>query len=58
MYKKKVQNYVNYVKQKIENKIDWLKVIALITIEEHNKEVIRKLVEDRITSPMHFNWQQ
>lgn len=58
MYKKKVQNYVNYVKQKIENKIDRMKVIALITIEEHNKEVIRKLVEDRITSPKHFNWAQ
>ena len=57
-YKKKVGNYVNYVKQKLEDKVERLKIIAMITIEEHNKEVISKLVTDRITSINHFQWQQ
>jgi len=58
VYKKKVGNYVNFVKQKIEDKVERLKIIAMITIEEHNKEVIVRLVNERITSINHFVWQQ
>lgn len=42
-YKKKVESYVELVEKSGLTKIDRMKLIALITIEEHNREVIEKI---------------
>jgi hypothetical protein len=42
-YKKKVENYVELVEKSNLKMVERLKLIALITIEEHNREVIEKL---------------
>ena len=38
--------------------VERLKLIALITIEEHNREIIERINTQRITSPKHFEWLQ
>jgi dynein heavy chain len=38
--------------------VERLKLIALITIEEHNREVIEKLYAQKIDNPRHFEWLQ
>lgn len=42
-FKKKVENYIELVERPGLKLLDRLKLIALITIEEHNREVIEKL---------------
>lgn len=42
-YKKKVETYVDLVEKSGLTKTDRMKLIALITIEEHNREVIEKI---------------
>ena len=36
--------------------IERMKLIALITIEEHNREVIEKLYKMEIDNSKHFEW--
>ena len=38
--------------------LERVKLIALITIEEHNREVIEKIYAQKIQSPRHFEWLQ
>lgn len=38
--------------------IERIKLIALITIEEHNREVIEKLYKMEIDNSKHFEWLQ
>jgi benzoyl-CoA reductase/2-hydroxyglutaryl-CoA dehydratase subunit BcrC/BadD/HgdB len=46
-YKKKVENYVELVEKPPNNKplstLDRIKLVALITIEEHNREIVERL---------------
>lgn len=63
-YKKKVENYVDLVEKaekdtKVEN-INLLrsKLISLITIEEHNREIVERLYLQKVQSPRHFEWLQ
>ena len=37
-------------------KIDRMKLIALITMEEHNREVIERIYTLRIPGPREFEW--
>jgi dynein heavy chain, axonemal len=57
-YKKKVENYVELVEKSGLTNLDRLKLISLITIEEHNREVIEKIYAQKIQSPKHFEWLQ
>jgi len=43
-YKNKVKNYVELVEKPGLPLLNRLKLIALITIEEHNREIIDKLL--------------
>ena len=42
-FKKKVENYIELVERSGLKFLDRIKLLALITIEEHNREVIEKL---------------
>jgi accessory colonization factor AcfC len=42
-YRKKVDNYVECVKMPNLSWVDRLKLIALITIEEHNREIVERI---------------
>mmetsp|Transcript_9244 Transcript_9244/g.8684 ORF Transcript_9244/g.8684 Transcript_9244/m.8684 type:complete len:186 (-) Transcript_9244:1080-1637(-) len=57
-YKNKVKQYIELV-EKGPSYLERIKLIALITMEEHNREVIEKIYNNRtITSPRHFEWLQ
>jgi dynein heavy chain len=57
-YKKKVESYIELVEKQGLLKLERLKLVALIIIDEHNREIIEKLYQQRITSPRHFEWLQ
>ena len=57
-YKKKVESYVEQVEKSGLTYLDRLKLISLITIEEHNREVIEKLYQGHIKSSKDFEWLQ
>jgi dynein heavy chain len=57
-YKKKVESYVELVEKPGLPKLERLKLVALIIIDEHNREIIERLYQQRITSPRHFEWLQ
>jgi dynein heavy chain, axonemal len=38
--------------------LERVKLIALITIEEHNREIVERLYQQKIQSPKHFEWLQ
>ena len=58
IYRKKVDNFVEYVKSPKLKPANRVKLITLITIEEHNREIIERLWIDKITSPKQFQWLQ
>ena len=43
-----MENYVELVEKSGLSNLERLKLIALITIEEHNREVIEKLYQQKI----------
>ena len=47
-YKKKVENYVELVKDPRLATLERVKLIALITIEEHNREIVERLYQQKI----------
>ena len=60
LYKRKIETYIQCVERlkgdKLEHKIDRLKIVALIIMEEHNREVIDKLYQNKNINPNHFEW--
>lgn len=56
-YRKKVDNYIQLV-EKSQNmlKVDRLRIVSLIIIDEHNREIIERLYQMKITSVKHFEW--
>ena len=58
LYKKKTELYVECVEKPGLNYRDRQKIIALIIIEEHNREVIEKIAANKgVNSENHFEWQ-
>ena len=57
-YKKKVENYIELVEKPGLQKLERLKLVALIIIDEHNREIIERLYQQKIASPRHFEWLQ
>lgn len=47
-YKKKVENYVELVEKPGLTMLERVKLIALITIEEHNREIVEKLYQQKV----------
>jgi len=39
-------------------KLERLKLVSLIIIDEHNREIIERLYQQKISSPSHFEWLQ
>jgi len=44
-YKKKVESYIELVDRPGLGKLERLKLVALIIIDEHNKEIIEGLIQ-------------
>ena len=58
LYKKKTELYVECVEKPGLNYRDRQKIIALIIIEEHNREVIEKIAANKgVNNENHFEWQ-
>jgi dynein heavy chain, axonemal len=57
-YKNKVDKYTNFVKKLIDDANSRNKLVALITIEQHNKDIIDSLQKKNVASPKHFEWEQ
>jgi dynein heavy chain len=57
-YKKKVDSYIELVEKPGLQKLERLKLVSLIIIDEHNREIIDKLHQEKITSPGQFEWLQ
>jgi hypothetical protein len=55
-YRKKVETYIQCVESKNLSTVNRLKIIALIIMEEHNREVIDKLFANKNISSTHFDW--
>jgi len=59
LYKKKTDLYIECVDKPGISYVDRLKIIALIIIEEHNREVIDKIIGNKaVTSANSFEWLQ
>jgi len=57
LYKKKTELYVECVEKPGLSYRDRQKIIALIIIEEHNREVIEKIAANKgVNSENHFEW--
>jgi acyl-CoA-binding protein len=57
MYKKKTELYVECVEKPGLSYMNRQKIIALIIIEEHNREVIEKISMNKgVTNENHFEW--
>jgi hypothetical protein len=56
LYKKKVETYIQCVEAKNLNFVNRLKIIALIIMEEHNRDVIDKLFANKGINSQHFEW--
>ena len=54
----KVKKYIDYVKKLSDDKRTRNKLVALITIEQHNKDIVDALAKKNITSSKHFEWVQ
>jgi len=57
-YKKKVESYIELVEKPGLQKLERLKLVALIIIDEHNREIIERIYQQKIQSPRHFEWLQ
>lgn len=57
-FKKKVESYIELVEKPGLQKLERLKLVALIIIDEHNREIIERIYQQKITSPRHFEWLQ
>jgi len=58
LYKKKTELLIECVEKHNLPMVDRIKIIALIIIEEHNREVIEKLNANKsVTDEKHFEWQ-
>jgi dynein heavy chain len=57
-FKKKVESYIELVEKPDLGKLERLKLVALIIMDEHNREIIERLYQQRISSPRHFEWLQ
>jgi dynein heavy chain len=57
-YKKKVDNYIELVEKPGLQKLERLKLVSLIIIDEHNREIIDMLHQQKVTSPGQFEWLQ
>jgi len=57
-FKKKVENYIELVEKPGLAKLERLKLVALIIMDEHNREIIEKLFQQRVGSPRDFEWLQ
>ena len=58
-YRRKIDIYTQCVERTGLSFRDRLKIVALIIMEEHNREVIEKLHANKtVNGPMHFDWQQ
>jgi hypothetical protein len=56
-YKSKIETYVAIVEKQPLEKRDRNKIVSLIIIDEHNREIISKLIDQNISSQYHFEWQ-
>jgi dynein heavy chain len=57
-YKKKVEHYIELVEHPSTSKLARKKLMALIIIDEHHREIIERLYQQKIASPSHFEWLQ
>ena len=57
-FKKKVESYIELVEKPGLQKLERLKLVALIIIDEHNREIVERIYQQKITSPRHFEWLQ
>jgi len=57
-FKKKVENYIELVEKPGLDKISRSKIVALIIIDEHNRDIIEQLYIKKVQSPRHFDWLQ
>jgi hypothetical protein len=56
-YKKKVSNLIELMEKPGLSIVDRKKINTLIVMEEHNREVIDRLLNDKtVTNQHHFNW--
>ena len=57
IFKNKVEKYTNFIKKLSDDARSRNKLVALITIEQHNKDIIEMLSKKNITSNTAFDWQ-
>jgi dynein heavy chain len=57
-YKKKVESYIEIVEKPGLSDRDRNKLEALITMEEHNREIIERLYNQKVQSSKSFDWLQ
>jgi len=58
-YRKKVEAYVELVeKDNSLSKLNRMKIVALIIIDEHNREIIEDLHKNQVMSPAKFEWRK
>ena len=57
-FKKKVESYIELVEKPGLQKLERLKLVALIIIDEHNREIIERIYQQKISTPRHFEWLQ
>ena len=56
-YRRKIDIYTQCVERTGLSPVDRLKVVSLIILGEHNREVIEKLHANKtVNGPMHFEW--
>jgi dynein heavy chain len=55
-YKKKVENYIELVEKPGLEKLQRIKIVSLIIIDQHNSELIDLLYTKKVQSPKHFDW--
>jgi hypothetical protein len=58
VYKKRLSNLIELIEKPSLSSVDRKKINVLIIMEEHNREVIYRLADDKtVTNKHHFNWQ-
>lgn len=55
-YKKRVENYVELIEKPDISKLNRVKLVNLIIVDQHHREIIEKLVQKKITSRVDFEW--
>ena len=53
-----IKRLVDYVRDPSNNQIERNKIVALITIEQHAREVLAKLIERNVSNINDFEWMQ